>query len=91
MATTWSDLVGPMCIFLDEKWCDDDLIEVKENHVLYSLAENPLDQFILQKDQAYKLIRTRKVVKAMGKGEKYNGDNPLIFGPDAVHAFMKKN
>ena len=90
MATTWSDLVGPMCIFLDEKWCDGDLIEVKENHVLYSLAENPLDQFILQKDQAYKLIRTRKVVKAMGKGKKYNGDNPLIFGPDGACIYGKK-
>ena len=90
MTTTWADLVGPMCIFLDDKWCDGKLIEVKENHVLYSLAESPMEEFILQKDQAYKLIRTRKVVKAMGKGEKYNGNNPLIFGPDGSCIYGKK-
>ena len=89
MTTTWSDLVGPMCIFLDEKWCDGNLIEVKEDHVLYSLDENPLEQFILQKDEAYQLIRTRKVVKAMGMGKKYNGNNPLIFGPHGACIYGK--
>ena len=73
MTTTWADLIGPMCIFLDDKWCDGKLIEVKENHVLYSLAESPMEEFILQKDQTYKLIRTRKVVKAMGKGKNIMG------------------
>ena len=87
---TWGDLLGPMCIFLDDQWCDGCLIEVRENHVLYSLSENPSEQFILQKDHAYKLIRSRKVVKSNGKGEKYNGSNPLIFGPDGACIYGKK-
>ena len=87
---TWGDLLGPMCIFLDDQWCDGCLIEVRENHVLYSLSEDPSEQFILQKDEAYKLIRSRKVVKSNGKGEKYNGSNPLIFGPDGACIYGKK-
>lgn len=89
-AATWGDLIGPMCIFLDDQWCDGNLIEVRENHVLYSLSEDPSEQFILQKDEAYKLIRSRKVVKSNGKGQKYNGSNPLIFGPDGACIYGKK-
>ena len=89
-AATWGDLLGPMCIFLDDQWCDGNLIEVRENHVLYSLSEDPSEQYILQKDEAYKLIRSRKVVKSNGKGQKYNGSNPLIFGPDGACIYGKK-
>ena len=89
MTTTWADLVGPICIFLDNKWCDGELIEVRENHVLYSLSDTQ-EQFIVKKDMAYKLIRTRKVVKTTGKGEKYNGDNPLVFGPDGAGLYGRK-
>ena len=88
--TTWADLIGPMCIFLDDKWHDGELIAVRENHVLYSLDTSPPDQFILQKDLAYKLIRTRDIVKSIGKGGKYNGKNPLIFGPDGSSIYGKK-
>lgn len=89
MATTWADLVGPICIFLDNKWCNGKLVEVRENHIVYSLSGSQ-DKFIVQKDQAYKIIRTRKVVQSTGKGEKYNGKNPLIFGPDGACIYGKK-
>ena len=87
--STWADLVGPMCIYLDEKWHNGELLDVRETDVVYSISGSP-DQFIVSKDEAHKLIRPRNIVKTTGTGQKYNGKNPLIFGPDGSCLYGRK-
>ena len=78
-----------VCIFLDDKWQNGKLIEVQKDHVVYSLSGDP-EQYIMTKDEAYSIIRSRKIVTSTGKGEAYTGSNPLIFGPAGVGLYGKR-
>ena len=87
MASTWRDLVGPVCIFLDDKWQNGNLDEIYKDHVVFSVSGDP-DQFIMSKDEAYSCIRSRKVVTASTKQQKYNGKNAIhVFGPLGVNVY----
>ena len=89
MATTWRELCGPVCIYLDGEWKKGNLLEIHENHVVYSLAGDT-DEFIITKDEARAIIRDRKMVsKKTGSGS-YTGSNPLVFGPGGTSIYGKK-
>ena len=89
MASTWMKMVGDVCIFLDGRWHNATIHEIRPEHVVYSICGND-DKFVMTKDEAYSIIRPRNVVSATGTGRKYNGKNPLIFGPAGTHLYGKK-
>ena len=90
LATTWLDLVGPVCIFLDGKWQNGNLDEIHKDRVVFSVSGDPT-QFMMSKDEAYSCIRSRKIVNASEKQAKYNGKNAMVvFGPAGVNMYGKK-
>ena len=89
MATTWLDLRGPVSIYLDGEWKKGNLLDVRENHVVYSLGCDD-DEFIITKDEARDIIRDRKTVSRTGKKGAYTGSNPLVFGPGGVSIYGKQ-
>lgn len=89
MTSTWMELVGKVSIFLDGKWNDAILHEIRPEHVVYSLCKDN-DKFVMAKDEAYSIIRPRNIVSATSAGKEYNGKNPLIFGPAGTRLYGKK-
>ena len=77
-----------MSIYLDREWKKGNLLEVRENHVVYSLGSDT-DEFIITKDEARDIIRDRKIVSRTGNGS-YAGSNPLVFGPHGVSIYGGK-
>ena len=80
MSLTWSDFIGPVCIFVDERWENGKVVEIRSSHVVYKLSGDP-DSYIITKDQAHSIIRKRGTVTSVAKGQQYTGVNPLVFGP----------
>ena len=77
---TWSHLLGPVCIFLDEEWKNGQLVEIKTDHVVYSISGDST-QYIMTKDEAYNTIRKRNTITTSDKTGVYTGKNPMVFGP----------
>ena len=88
-ALTRRDLCGPVCIFLDDEWKNGNVTRILENHIVYSIDGNT-DEFEMLKDEAISIIRTRKFVSSSGKGKKYTGNNPLVFGPAGASIYGKR-
>ena len=65
------------------------MIEVRANHVVYSLSGDP-EMYIISKDEAYSIIRKRGTVSTAGKGTKYTGGNPLVFGPTGNNIYGRR-
>ena len=86
---TWSNLLGPVCIFLNREWKNGQLVEVKKDHVVYSISGDST-QYIITKDEAYHIIRKRNNVTTADKTGKYTGKNPMVFGPDGKNLYGKK-
>lgn len=86
---TWSHLLGPVCIFLDREWKNGQLVEVKKDHVVYSISGD-ITQYLMTKDEAYKIIRKRNTLKTSDKTGAYTGKNPMVFGPDGKNIYGKK-
>ena len=89
MSTTWLDLLGPVSIYLDGEWQNGILRKIHENEVVYSLSGDT-GEYIMTKDDARSMIRDRKTVSSAGKGQKYTGSNPLVFGPAGASIYGKK-
>ena len=90
MATTWLDLIGPVSIFLNGKWQNGNLDKIHKDQVFFSVSGDPA-QFMMSKDEAYSCIRSRKIVNASAKQEKYNGKNAMVvFGPAGVNMYGKR-
>ena len=89
MSFTWRDFVGPVCVFVDGRWQNGKVVEIRTNHVVYKLSGDP-DSFIISKDEAHSIIRKRGTVASVGKGERYTGSNPLIFGPKGCNIYGRK-
>ena len=77
---TWRDFIGPVCIFVDGRWQNGKVVEIRADEVVYKLSGDP-DSFIITKDEAHSIIRKRGTVALVGKGKQYTGRNPLVFGP----------
>ena len=88
MSTTWLDLCGPVSIYLDGEWKKGNLLEVRKDHVVYSLGCDA-DEFIITKDEARVIMRDRKFVSRTGNGA-YTGSNPLVFGPHGASIYGKR-
>ena len=89
MSTTWLDFLGPVSIYLDGEWQNGILREILKDEVVYSLSDDA-GEYIMTKDDARSMIRDRKVVSSAGKGQKYTGSNPLVFGPAGASIYGKK-
>lgn len=89
MALTWRDFVGPVSIFVDERWQNGKLVSVRANDVVYTISGDP-DMYIISKDEAYSIIRKRSDVTSFSKGKQYTGSNPLIFGPSGASIYGRK-
>lgn len=86
---TWSHLLGPVCIFLDREWKDGQLVEIKTDHVVYSISDDST-QYIITKDEAYNIIRKRIDLTKADKSGAYTGKNPMVFGPAGKNLYGKK-
>ena len=89
MSLTWRDFVGPVCIFVDERWQNGKVVEIHDKHVVYKLSGDP-ESYIISKDEAHSIIRKRGTVASVGKGQTYTGSNPLIFGPTGCNIYGRK-
>ena len=83
---TWRDIVGPVCVFIDGRWKNGKVVEIRTNEVVYKLSGDP-DTFIISKDEVNSIIRKRGTVASVGKGDQYTGSNPLIFGPKGYNIY----
>ena len=63
---TWSNLLGPVCIFLNREWKNGQLVEVKKDHVVYSISGDST-QYIITKDETYHIIRKHNNVTTADK------------------------
>ena len=86
---TWRDFIGPVCIFVDGRWQNGKVVEIRSHEVLYKLSGDP-DSYIISKDEAHSIIRKRGKVALVGKGEKYTGKNPLVFGPKGCNIYGRR-
>ena len=85
---TWSHLLGPVCIFLDREWKDGQLVEIKKDHVVYSISGDST-QYIISKDEVYHIVRKHNNVTTSDKTGECMGKNPMIFGPDGKNLYGK--
>ena len=81
-------MIGPVSIYLSDKWQNAKIVKVNKNTITYSLCHDS-DEFVISKDLAYAIIRRRSVAE-MCKGNKYDGSNAFIFGPIAAGLYGKK-
>ena len=86
---TWRDFIGPVCVFVDGRWQNGKVVEIRNNDVVYKLSGDP-DSYIISKDEAHSIIRKRGTVASIGKGEQYTGSNPLVFGPKGCNIYGKR-
>lgn len=86
---TWSHLLGPVCIFLDREWKNGKLVEIKTDHVVYSISGDST-QYIITKDEAYSIIRKRNNLTKADKTGAYTGKNPMVFGPAGKNLYGKR-
>ena len=89
MSLTWRDLVGQVSVFVDGRWQNGKVVDIRTNDVVYKLSGDP-DSFIISKDEAHSIIRKRIIVASVGKGKNYNGSNPLVFGPKGYNIYGKR-
>ena len=86
---TWRDFIGPVCIFVDGRWQNGKVVEIRADEVVYKLSGDP-DSFIITKDEAHSIIRKRGTVASVGKGKQYTGRNPLVFGPKGCNIYGRR-
>ena len=89
MSLTWRDLIGPVSAFVNGRWQNGKVVDIRTNDVVYKLSGDP-DSFIISKDEAHSIIRKRITVTSVGKGETYTGSNPLVFGPKGRNIYGKR-
>ena len=89
MSFTWRDFLGPVCVFVDERWQNGKVVEIRTNDVVFKLSGDP-DSYIIPKDEAHSIIRKRGSVTSVGKGKEYTGNNPLIFGPKGCNIYGRR-
>ena len=89
MSFTWRDFLGAVCVFVDGRWQNGKVVEIRTNDVVFKLSGDP-DSYIIPKDEAHSIIRKRGSVVSVGKGKEYTGSNPLIFGPKGCNIYGRK-
>ena len=65
---TWREFVGPVCVFVDGRWQNGKVVEIRSNDVVYKLSGDP-DSYIISKDEDHSIIHKRDTVTSVGKGD----------------------